>query len=132
MIWKGIVGRNFTPDAFREYVAGLTWGEWQPEFITLHHTAVPSLAQRPNGFNNASMSGLERYYRDEMGWSAGPHLFVDDQPAGIWVFTPSPRRGYTPRASTVGPWVWRCWETMTWRILTRAGGRWSGTMPWLP
>ena len=88
MIWKGIVGRNFTPDAFREYVAGLTWGEWQPEFITLHHTAVPSLAQRPNGFNNASMSGLERYYRDEMGWSAGPHLFVDDQPAGIWVFTP--------------------------------------------
>jgi hypothetical protein len=88
MIWKGIVGRNFTPDAFREYVAGLTWGEWQPEFIVLHHTAVPSLAQRPNGFNNASMSGLERYYRDEMGWSAGPHLFVDDQPAGIWVFTP--------------------------------------------
>ena len=52
MIWKGIVGRNFTPDAFREYVAGLTWGEWQPEFIVLHHTAVPSLAQRPNGFNN--------------------------------------------------------------------------------
>ena len=88
MIWKGIVGRNFTPDAFREYVAGLTWGAWQPEFITLHHTAVPSLAQRPNGFNNASMSGLERYYRDEMGWSAAPHLFVDDQPAGIWVFTP--------------------------------------------
>jgi len=88
MIWKGIVGRNFTPDAFREYVAGLTWGEWLPEFITLHHIAVPSLAQRPNGFNNASMSGLERYYRDEMGWSAAPHLFVDDQPAGIWVFTP--------------------------------------------
>jgi hypothetical protein len=34
------------------------------------------------------MSGLERYYRDEMGWSAAPHLFVDDQPAGIWVLTP--------------------------------------------
>ena len=88
MIWKGIVGRNFTPDTLREYVAGLTWDDWLPEFIVLHHTAVPSLARRPNGFNNASMSGLERYYRDEMGWSAGPHLFVDDHPAGIWVFTP--------------------------------------------
>lgn len=88
MAWKMIVGKNFTPEQFRKYVAGLIWGTWRPEFITLHHTAVPSLAQRPNGFNNASMSGLERYYRDEMGWSAAPHLFVDDQPAGIWVFTP--------------------------------------------
>ena len=130
MIWKGIVGRNFTPDAFREYVAGLTWGEWQPEFIVLHHTAVPSLAQRPNGFNNASMSGLERYYRDEMGWSAGPHLFVDDQPAGIWVFTPlTTSRGSMPRASTAGPSVWRCWETMTWRPSRAAGGTWFGRTP---
>lgn len=87
MAWKGIVGRNFTPGQFKQYVAGLLWGAWRPEFIVLHHTAVPSLAQRPNGFNHASMSGLERYYRNEMGWSAGPHLFVDDQPAGIWVFT---------------------------------------------
>jgi hypothetical protein len=88
MGWKGIVGRNFTPEQFREYVGGLRWDRWQPEFIVLHHTAVPSLAQRPHGFNQGSMSGLERYYRNEMGWSAGPHLFVDDQPAGIWVFTP--------------------------------------------
>jgi hypothetical protein len=36
----------------------------------------------------ATAPGLERYYRNEKGWSAGPHLFVDDQPAGIWVFTP--------------------------------------------
>ena len=49
MIWKGIVGRNFTPDAFREYVAGLTWGEWQPEFIVLHHTAVPIPGAAPLG-----------------------------------------------------------------------------------
>jgi hypothetical protein len=87
MAWKGIVGQNFTPDEFREYVAGLSWDDWQPEFIVLHHTAVPSLAQRPHGFNGASMSGLTRYYRDELGWRSGPHLFVDDQPAGIWVFT---------------------------------------------
>jgi hypothetical protein len=60
MIWKGIVGRNFTPDAFREYVAGLTWGEWQPEFIVLHHTAIPSLVQRPSGFTREHLLGLEK------------------------------------------------------------------------
>jgi len=84
--WKGIVGEAFTPEEFREYVAGLTWGSWWPDFIVLHHTAIPSLAQRPDGFNQGSMSGLTRYYRDELGWSAGPHLFVDDHQ--IWVFTP--------------------------------------------
>jgi hypothetical protein len=88
MAWKGIIGQNFTPESFLEYVRGLVWNLWQPDFIVLHHTAVPSLSQRANGFNSASMSGLQRYYRDELGWSAGPHLFVDDQPAGIWVFTP--------------------------------------------
>jgi hypothetical protein len=88
MAWKGIIGKAFTIETFRDYVGGLSWDEWTPDFIVLHHTAVPSLAQRLNGFNVASMSGLQRYYRDEMGWSAGPHLFVDDQSAGIWVFTP--------------------------------------------
>jgi len=29
---------------------------------------------------------LERYYRDDQKWSAGPHLFIDDRQ--IWVFTP--------------------------------------------
>jgi hypothetical protein len=87
-MWKGIVGQNFTPEQFLEYVKGLAWDEWVPDFIVLHHTEDPSLASRPHGLNDASMSGLQRYYRYELGWSAGPHLFVDDQPAGIWVFTP--------------------------------------------
>jgi hypothetical protein len=87
-MWKGIIAQNFTPEQFRQCVAGLTFDEWVPTFITLHHTAEPCLADRPNGFNTGSMVGLQKYYRDEMGWSAGPHLFVDDQPAGIWVFTP--------------------------------------------
>ena len=86
MTWKGIISQGFSVEEFREYVNGLSWVDWVPDFITLHHTAVPSLAQRPNGFNQASMSGLTRYYRDELGWSAGPHLFVDDNL--IWVFTP--------------------------------------------
>jgi len=83
--WKGIVGRSFTPEEFREYISGLNWDEWRPEFIVLHHTAVPSLAQRPQGLTHQHILNLEKYYRDEMGWSAGPHLFVDDRQ--VWVFT---------------------------------------------
>lgn len=84
--WKGIVGKSFTPDAFEAYVAGLRWTGWKPQFIVVHNTAAPSLAQRPDGLTRQHIANLERYYRDDQHWSAGPHLFVDDRQ--IWVFTP--------------------------------------------
>ena len=84
--WKGIVGLNYTPDEFDSYCHALTWAAWRPSFIVLHNTAAPSLAQRPNGLTKQHILNLEKYYRDEQGWSAGPHLFVDDKQ--IWVFTP--------------------------------------------
>ncbi len=86
MAWKGIVGQAFTVDAFDDYVQKLEWKAWKPSFIVVHNTAVPSLAQRPDGFLKAHMRNLETYYRDNRGWSAGPHLFIDDRV--IWVFTP--------------------------------------------
>ena len=85
--WKGIVGQCFSPETFKAYVAGLSWDDWKPSFIVLHNTGEPTLAQRPNGLTMAHILGLEAYYRDDQGWSAGPHLFIDDQ-HGIWVFTP--------------------------------------------
>jgi hypothetical protein len=84
--WKGIVGEGFNVDAFDAYCHTLQWLAWRPSFVVLHNTAIPSLAQRPKGFTKQHMLGFEAYYRDEMGWKAGPHLFVDDRQ--IWVFTP--------------------------------------------
>lgn len=84
--WKGIVGLSFTAESFREYVQGLSWDDWVPEFIVLHHTEDPNLAMRPSGFTLQHILDLQAYYRDDCGWSAGPHLFVDDKQ--IWVFTP--------------------------------------------
>jgi len=84
--WKGIIGASFTPAAFDQYVHRLTWLAWRPSFVVLHNTSVPSLAQRPTGFSQQQMLGLETYYRDVQGWNAGPHLFIDDRL--IWVFTP--------------------------------------------
>ena len=86
MGWKGIVNKSFTAEEFDEYCHELEWKAWRPSFIVLHNTQIPSLAQRPNGFNEKSMKALEAYYRDDRKWSAGPHLFVDDRK--IWVFTP--------------------------------------------
>jgi N-acetylmuramoyl-L-alanine amidase CwlA len=84
--WKGIVGLSYSTDEFDSYCHALSWPAWRPSFIVLHNTALPSLAQRPNGFTKQHILNLEKYYRDEKGWSAGPHLFVDDKQ--IWVFTP--------------------------------------------
>lgn len=84
--WKGIVGRSFTSDEFDGYCHTLQWAAWRPTFIVLHNTAIPSLAQRPEGLTRQHIQSLEAFYRDTQGWKAGPHLFVDDRQ--IWVFTP--------------------------------------------
>jgi len=85
MTWKPIVGKSFTPEQFHEYCKYLPFIDWRPKFIVLHNTAVPSLAQRPEGLTLAHIKALESFYRDVQKWSAGPHLFIDDKQ--IWVFT---------------------------------------------
>jgi hypothetical protein len=51
---------------------------WRAKGITLHHTAVPSLAQRPNGFTAKHLENLQHYYLRQLGWSGMPHIFIDD------------------------------------------------------
>jgi hypothetical protein len=86
MPWAGIVDKSFNPADFTNYCKSLTWATWRPSFIVLHNTGVPNLAQRPNGLTQQQILNLQSYYRDQQGWSAGPHLFVDD--LQIWAFTP--------------------------------------------
>jgi hypothetical protein len=84
--WKGIVGKGFHQDEFKDYVAGLSFATWRPSFVVLHNTAVPTFAQWHQVPGETRMQNLQNYYRDTQGWSAGPHLFVADDL--IWVFTP--------------------------------------------
>lgn len=88
MVWKGIVNRAFTTQQFADYVAGLSFSAWRPQFVVLHNTAAPTLAQWRGGPASPQQRilNLERFYRDTKGWSAGPHLFVADDL--IWAFTP--------------------------------------------
>ncbi|HXO19140.1 MAG TPA: peptidoglycan recognition family protein [Thermoanaerobaculia bacterium] len=84
--WKGIVGKSVSTDDFETYCQTLQWTTWRPSFIVLHNTGSPSLAQRPKGLTKQHILNLQTYYRDTEGWSAGPHLFIDD--LQIWLFTP--------------------------------------------
>jgi hypothetical protein len=89
-----IVGRRFTPAEFVAYVAWVKEEEhygWEPTGITVHHTGVPDLSMRPNGFTEQHMRWLRNYYHDELGWRHGPHIFTDDH--GIWVLNPLSIRG---------------------------------------
>ena len=83
------VGQVWTPESLREYLDTLTKPDWC-DAITLHHTASPSLAQRPNGFIAQHLRNLEAFYRGK-GWSAGPHLFGDDDQ--LWGMCDFRRKG---------------------------------------
>ena len=73
----GNVGRVWTPDSLARHLATLPQPNWC-KAVTLHHTAAPSLAERPKGFLIQHIESLRHFYRDEKHWSAGPHLFIDD------------------------------------------------------
>jgi hypothetical protein len=51
--------------------------------VTIHHTAAPSLAQRPQGFTIQHIINMASFYQRQKssggnGWPTGPHLFIDD------------------------------------------------------
>src|SRR6266852_4923356 len=102
--WKGIVGLGLNPKEFVNYVAGLHFTSWRPQFVVLHNTAIPKLADWHAASGEQRMYNLERFYRDEQKWSAGPHLFVADDL--IWVFTPLTVSGvHSPS-----------WNSITWGV----------------
>lgn len=98
-------GRGYSAEQFARYVQAYNFGKIPPDQIVLHHTAIPSAswARFSSGAvwdaNEAGLSNsqihtkrikqldqLRDYYHDTLGWSAGPHLFIDDRL--IWTFTP--------------------------------------------
>lgn len=71
------VGRVWTVNSFAEYLKTIEKPVWC-RAVTLHHTGSPSLADRPRGLLIQHMHNLQNFYQQEKGWSAGPHLFVDE------------------------------------------------------
>ena len=83
------VGHVFDATAFREHVSRIDLG-WARS-VTVHHTAAPDLAMRPKGFTIQHMRNLASYYGEELKWSAGPHLFTDEDE--IFGLSPLTARG---------------------------------------
>lgn len=84
------VGKVWTPQGLQELLGTLTKPDWC-DSVTLHHTAAPSLAQRPDGFNAQHIKNIQSYYQNQLGWSSGPHLFVDDDQ--LWGMCDFRRKG---------------------------------------
>ncbi len=98
-------GQAYTPTAFDHYVQSYDFGAVKPDFVVLHHTAVPSTswARYPAGTvwdaNEQGMTlaarigkrlgqleSIANFYNTQLGWDRGPHLFIDD--LAIYTFTP--------------------------------------------
>ena len=70
------VGKVWTVESFREYLKGLKRPSYAKS-VTIHHTGAPSLAQRQNGLLAQHILNIQSYYKS-LGWSRGPHLFIDE------------------------------------------------------
>lgn len=71
------VGKRWSTSSFPAYLAGIKRPSWATS-VTLHYTAGPSLAQRPNGFTAQHIENIKSYYQTKYGWNRGPHFFTDD------------------------------------------------------
>lgn len=89
MTWRGREEalQVLSIEQFQAYLAGLNFSAWRPSGMTLHNTASPTLDQWWHGGTppEQRMENLRDYYENEMGWSAGPHAFVDGH--SVWIMT---------------------------------------------
>lgn len=102
------IGKALTADEFTRYVETYNFGSNPPNFIVMHHTAIPYTLAAPapgrnlsgawdaneNGLSDAQIKqrrlrkvhNMKEYYRTRLLWDRGPHLFIDDR--YIYLFTP--------------------------------------------
>lgn len=99
------IGEGLVADEFTAYVQSYDFGTIPPDFVVLHHTAIPSTlhARYPSGGvwdageegkseaqikrrRKAKLDGIRDVYMGRPGWDRGPHLFLDDR--YIWLFSP--------------------------------------------
>ena len=71
-------GKQWKCDEFEKYITSIKDTLGWADSVTIHHMAFPDLGMRPDGLTLQHMRNLRSYYENELGWSAGPHLFVDD------------------------------------------------------
>lgn len=94
MTWKGNdPALEFTDvNDLRSYIRGLSYTNWRPSNFVVHNTASPTLVQWWGSTPpKQRMVNLQHYYEHDMGWSAGPHFFIDGK--SWWCMTPPNVKG---------------------------------------
>jgi len=71
------VGKVWTPETFDQYLNTIKVPSWCKS-VTMHHTWAPNLETRPRGFTIQHIVNIKNYYQKKLGWSRGPHLFIDE------------------------------------------------------
>lgn len=83
------VGLVWTAQSLQQYLSQIKAPDWC-KAICLHHTAAPSLQQRPRGFAAQHIINMRDFYIDK-GWKSGPHLYIDEDQ--IFGMTPLTEKG---------------------------------------
>lgn len=87
--WSGTLGYQFNSvGEFEDYLEGLHFGKWRPQFAVLHNTGAPNEAawDATPGGDRQRLRNLTHHFKDEEGWRAGPHLFIRN--TRIFAFSP--------------------------------------------
>ena len=91
---------------FIAYLVRYDFGKVPPDGVCLHHTAIPDVSWARAPVANATwdageqgmpdaqiiakrlrqLDAIKRYYQATLGWSAGPHLYIDDR--AIYLLSP--------------------------------------------
>lgn len=90
-MWTPIIGKGLTIPELQTLIDDMPFDKWKPNGMVVHNTGAPSLKQWHQVSGEARMRNLTTYFRDQRGWSSGPHAFVADDL--IWPFTPFNRPG---------------------------------------
>lgn len=96
-----IVNKAFKISELRDYIQSLSFENWKPSLIVWHNTGLPTIKQwqdtadkdLKNGLipGQSRINSLVSYYRDQQGWTSGPHFFVWKDV--VWAFTPANHKG---------------------------------------
>ena len=96
------IGLRATIPQLKKYLESIEFTSFKPKFVVVHHTAAPSLAQRPDGFTEQHLLNLKNYYENVMNWNGAPHMFVDDK--GFIVFQSLARPGVHAKSYNSNSW----------------------------
>ena len=101
MTWTLAVKKAFNIQDLKIYINSLDFSNWRPSLIVWHNTAKPTIEQWQKTAEQDKLQGLipgttrinnlESFFRDNQGWSAGPHFFVWQDV--VWAFTPANKKG---------------------------------------